>query len=188
MTVKRHVRKQVRREPGRFGETAQDSGVPSSAVRGQHVIIDAPDPNENTYSEEFNGDVPTIAAQGTVTYTYASQLPYSNVPANCSFRIVGGATGASLVSTGYFSDTNSSGQTVAPESQVIAGLQQAMSEGANVVSESYGYGPLPGANDDLLAPTNDAMVQAGVVVVESSGDSGSSGTVWAPADDPRAPR
>jgi hypothetical protein len=151
---------------------------------GQHVIIDAPNPNENVYSDEFNGDVSTVAAQGTVTYAYASQLPYSNLPANCSFRIMGDATGASLVSTGAFSDTNSLGQIVAPESQVIAGLQQAVNEGVNVVSESYGYGALPGANDDLLAPTNDAMVQAGVVVVESAGDSGSSGTVEAPADDP----
>ena len=151
---------------------------------GQHVIIDAPDPTENVYSDEFNGDVSTIASQGTVTYTYASQLPYSNIPAKCSFRVKGDATGASLVSTGYFTDTNSLGQIVAPESQVIAGLQQAVNEGVNVVSESYGYGALPGANDDLLAPTNDAMVQAGVVVVESAGDSGSSGTVEAPADDP----
>jgi hypothetical protein len=151
---------------------------------GQAVIIDAPDPTENVFSDEFNGDVSTIAAQGTVTYTYASQLPYSNIPANCSFRIVGDATGASIITTGYFTDTNSQGQIVAPESQVIAGLQQAVSEGVNVVSESYGYGALPGANDDLLAPTNDAMVAAGVVVVESAGDSGSSGTVEAPADDP----
>jgi hypothetical protein len=151
---------------------------------GQHVIIDAPNPNENVYSDEFNGDVSTIAAQGTVTYTYASQLPFSNIPTSCTFRIVGDATGASLVSTGFFSDTNSQGQIVAPESQVIAGLQQAVNEGVNVVSESYGYGALPGANDDLLAPTNDAMVAAGVVVVESAGDSGSSGTVEAPADDP----
>jgi hypothetical protein len=150
---------------------------------GQHVIIDAPNPNENVFSDEFNGDVSTIAAQGTVTYTYASQLPFSNFPANCSFRIVGDATGASLLSTGFFSDTNSLGQIVAPESQVIAGLQQAVNEGVNVVSESYGFGALPGANDDLLEPANDAMVQAGVVVVESAGDSGSSGTVEAPAHD-----
>jgi len=151
---------------------------------GQPVIIDAPDPTQNTYSDEFNGDDSTIAAQGTVTYSYASQLPFSNLPANCTFRIVGDAPGASLVTTGYFSDTNSLGQIVAPESAVIAGLQSAVSAGANVVSESYGYGALPGANDDLLAPTNDAMVAAGVVVVESAGDSGSSGTVEAPADDP----
>jgi hypothetical protein len=151
---------------------------------GQHVIIDAPDPTENVFNDEFNGDVSTIAAQGTVTYTYASQLPFSNIPANCSFRIVGDATGASLVTTGFFSDTNSQGQIVAPESQVIAGLQDAVNEGVNVVSESYGFGALPGANDDLLEPTNDAMVAAGVVVVESAGDSGSSGTVEAPADDP----
>jgi hypothetical protein len=151
---------------------------------GQHVVIDAPNPNENVFSDEFNGDVSTIAAQGTVTYTYASQLPFSNIATNCSFRIVGDATGASLLSTGFFNDTNSLGQIVAPESQVIAGLQQAVNEGVNVVSESYGFGALPGANDDLLVPTNDAMVAAGVVVVESSGDSGSSGTVEAPADDP----
>ena len=151
---------------------------------GQHVIIDAPNPNENVFSDEFNGDVSTMAAQGTVTYTYASQLPFSHIPAKCTFRIKGDAPGASLLSTGQFNDTNSRGQTVAPESQVIAGLQQAVNEGVNVVSESYGFGPLPGANDDLIEPTNVAMVEAGVVVVESSGDSGSSGTVSAPADNP----
>ena len=56
---------------------------------GQHVIIDAPDPTENVFDDEFNGDVSTIAAQGTVTYTYASQLPFSNIPSNCTFRIPG---------------------------------------------------------------------------------------------------
>jgi subtilase family protein len=151
---------------------------------GQPVIIDAPDPTENVFSDEFNGDVSTMGAQGTVTYTYASQLPFSNMPANCTFRIVGDATGASILTTGEFSDTNSQGQTVAPESQVIAGLQQAVNNGVNVVSESYGFGALPGANDDLIAPTNVAMVQAGVVVVESAGDSGSSGTVEEPAANP----
>ncbi len=151
---------------------------------GQPVVIDAPDPTENVFSDEFNGDVSTIAAQGTVTYTYASQLPFSTFPANCSFRIEGDATGASLLSTGFFSDTNSLGQIVAPESQVIAGLQQAVDEGVNVVSESYGFGALPDGSADLIEPANDAMVQAGVVVVESAGDSGSSGTVEAPADDP----
>ena len=151
---------------------------------GQHVIIDAPNPNENVFSDEFNGDVSTMAAQGTVTYTYASQLPFSNIPANCSFRIMGDATGASILTTGFFTDTNSLGQIVAPESQVIAGLQQAVNNGVNVVSESYGFGALPGANDDLLEPTNVAMVEAGVVVVESSGDSGSSGTVEEPAANP----
>jgi hypothetical protein len=151
---------------------------------GQHVIIDAPNPNENRFSDEFNGDVSTMAAQGAVTYTYASQLPFSNIPANCSFRIMGDATGASILTTGEFRDTNSQGQIVAPESQVIAGLQQAVNNGVSVVSESYGFGALPGANDDLLEPTNVAMVQAGVVVVESSGDSGSSGTVEEPAANP----
>ena len=151
---------------------------------GQHVIIDAPNPNQNTFDDEFNGDVSTMAAQGTVVYHYAAQLPFSNIPAKCTFVIKGDATGASLITTGFFTDTNALGQVVAPELQVIAGLQQAVSENVNVVSESYGFRQLPGSSDDLLAPTNDAMVAAGVVVVESSGDSGSSGTVEAPADDP----
>src|SRR5581483_3436917 len=151
---------------------------------GQHVIIDPHNKNSNVFNDEFNGDVSTIGAQGTVTYTYASQLPFSKIPSKCTFRVFGDATGASILTTGFFTDTNSQGQIVAPESQVIAGLQDAVNEGVNVVSESYGFGALPGANDDLLEPTNDAMVQAGVVVVESAGDSGSSGTVEAPADDP----
>lgn len=151
---------------------------------GQHVIIDAPNPHENVYSDEFNGDVSTIAAQGTVVYTYAQQLPFSSISKKCSFRVVGDAPGSSILTTGYFTDKNASGEIVAPESQVIAGLQHAVNKGVNVVSESYGYGALPGANDDLLVPTNDAMVKAGIVVVESAGDSGSSGTVEAPADDP----
>ncbi len=151
---------------------------------GQHVIIDAPNSNENVFSDEFNGDVSTMAAQGTVTYSYASQLPFANFPSNCTFRIVGDATGASLLTTGEFNDTNSQGQVVAPASQVIAGLQQAVNNGVDVVSESYGFGALPSANADLLEPTNTAMVAAGVVVVESAGDSGSSGTLEKPAANP----
>jgi len=152
---------------------------------GQPVIIDAPDPTENAYDPEANGDVATIAAQGTVTYSYASQLPFSNLPANCSFRIVGDAPGASILSTGAFSNTDSSGQIVAPASQVMAGLQQAVSEGADVVSESYGFEALPSSQiAELLESVNAAMEQAGVVVVEAAGDSGSSGTVAAPASDP----
>jgi len=169
---------------GNFDANSLAGNVNMIRPNGQHVIIDAPNPNENVFSDEFNGDVSTMAAQGTVTYTYASQLRFSNIPANCSFRIVGDAPGASILSTGQFTDSNNRGQIVAPQSQVIAGLQQAVNEGVNVVSESYGFGAVPGANADLLIPANVAMVEAGVVVVESSGDSGSDGTVEEPAANP----
>src|SRR5579863_2901146 len=169
---------------GNFDANSLAGNVNMIRPNGQHVIIDAPNPNENVFSDEFNGDVSTMAAQGTVTYTYASQLPFANIPANCTFRIVGDAPGASILSTGEFTDSNNRGQIVAPESQVIAGLQQAVNEGVNVVSESYGFGAIPGANSDLLIPANVAMVEAGVVVVESSGDSGSDGTVEEPAANP----
>ena len=173
---------------------------------GEHVIINAPDPvenesgtaanpAENTFDPEANGEDSTIAGQGTVTYSYASQLPYASLPANCSFRILGDAPGASLLSTGYFENSNSTtGQIVAPVSQVMAGLQQAVSEGADVVSESYGIpataigfveadsAPLATV-DAVLAQLNDAMTQAGVVVVESAGNSGSTASATA-SDDP----
>ena len=38
-----------------------------------------------------------MAAQVTVAYTCASQLPFSNFPANCTLRIVVDATGASIL-------------------------------------------------------------------------------------------
>jgi hypothetical protein len=47
---------------------------------GQHVIIDAPDPTENVFSDEFNGDVSTIAAQGTVTCADPPSPPPSSSP------------------------------------------------------------------------------------------------------------
>jgi hypothetical protein len=153
----------------------------------QHVIIDAPNENENQFTDEFNGDVSTVAAQGTVVSSYGQQLPASNLPGDCTFRIVGDAPGVSIVDEGnYFAASQPNGTQTLRESQIIAGLDKAVeTEHANVVSESYGYGAIPGASDDLLAPTNDAMVAAGVTVVESAGDSGSSGTVEVPADDPK---
>jgi hypothetical protein len=147
---------------------------------GSHVVIDAPDYTADHSNDEDYGDASSIAAQGTVVYQYAQALPYSDVPAGCSFVIKGDAPGASLV------DLSQVDTPVILLSQVLAGVDAAVAtEHADVISESFGTSALPGsASAKLLAQANEAAVAAGVTVVESSGDSGDSGTMIAAADDP----
>jgi hypothetical protein len=147
---------------------------------GSHVVIDAPDYTADHSNDEDYGDASSIAAQGTVVYQYAQALPFSDVPAGCSFVIKGDAPGASLV------DLSQVDTPVILLSQVLAGVDAAVAtEHADVISESFGTSALPGsASANLLAQANEAAVAAGVTVVESSGDSGDSGTMIAAADDP----
>jgi hypothetical protein len=157
---------------------------------GQHVVIDSPTPNEDDSNfdgggDEWYGDASSLAAQGTVTYDFSKELPHSGLPAGCTFKIVGMAPDVSLVDTGYFGQ-GPSGAPLQRESQAIAGLDHAVIDGgASVISESYGYGAVPGQTDfSGINAANDALVAAGITVVESSGDSGVGGTVEVPASDP----
>ncbi len=72
-------------------------------------------------------------------------------------------------------------------SKVLAGIDNVVARvHANVISESFGTTSLPGSSfGQLLTQADDAAVDAGVTVVESSGDSGDSGTVITAADDPK---
>ena len=69
---------------------------------GTHVVIDAPDynpadvPNDPSLDEWF-GDASSVAAQGTVTYDFSSELPFSGLPSGCTFVIQGDAPGANLI-------------------------------------------------------------------------------------------
>ena len=154
---------------------------------GQHVIVGSPTPNAQNGNfqggaDEWYGDASSIGGQGTVTYDFAKELPHSKLPVGCTFKIVGIAPGASLIDTGYFGQGNSR-RDGAPEteSQQIAGLDRAAARGASVVSESYGYGAIPGqTNYNSIAAANDELVASGITVVESAGDSGVGGTVEAP--------
>ncbi len=147
---------------------------------GTHVVIDAPDYTADASNDEDYGDASSIAAQGTVIYQYSKALPYSSVPPGCSFYIEGDAPGASLV------DLTEVDTPILPMSQVLAGIDNAVATvHADVISESFGASSLPGSSfGQLLTQADDAAVNAGVTVVESSGDSGASGTVITAADDP----
>ena len=151
---------------------------------GSPVVIDAPSYTANDSNDEFYGDASSIAAQGTVTYQYSGALPNATVPIppGCTFDIKGDAPGASLVdlsNTPYDPST----QTLA---QVVSGADNAVStDGASVISESFGVPYLPGTADaTYFESVDNAAVAAGVTVIVSSGDQGDSGTVNAPASDP----
>jgi hypothetical protein len=147
---------------------------------GSHVVIDAPDYTVDNSNDETYGDVSSIGAQGTVVYDYSKELPFSGLPAGCTFVIKGDAPGASVV------DLSQIDTPILLLSQVIAGIDQVVSVvHADVISESFGTSALPTSHSGpLLAQADEAAVAAGVTVIESSGDSGDSGTVIAAADDP----
>lgn len=152
---------------------------------GSHVVVGSPTPNADNGNDESFGDASVVAAQGTVTYDYSKELPFSGLPAGCTFRIKGLAPDASLVDADGqdFAAGQSPRQGSALESQVIAGIDNAVVNlHANVLSQSFGFGVPGGVN--LLYQADDAAVAAGVTVAASSGDSGSSGTMILPAADP----
>jgi hypothetical protein len=157
---------------------------------GSHVVISATDYTADNSDAEFYGDASSIAAQGTVVYDYGKELPYSGIPTGqCTFVLRGDAPDASLVDmldNDYPGSSSSDpGVLTESESQIVAGIDTAVTKyHADVLSESYGYGLSPG-NYAIHYAANDAAVAAGVTVVVSSGDSGVQGTVSSPASDPQ---
>jgi hypothetical protein len=152
---------------------------------GTHVVLDAPDYTADDSDGEFYGDASSIAAQGTVTYDFSKELPFSGLPTGCTFTLIGDAPGASLVDTSLIDTPPSSNGTILEsDAEVAAGIDNAVGTlHADVISESYGYSNRPGSYATHYA-ANDAAVAAGVTVTVSSGDSGASGTVSSPASDP----
>jgi Subtilase family len=157
---------------------------------GSHVVIGAPDYTADNTNGEFYGDASSIAAQGTVVYDYAKELPFSGLPVGrCKFVLRGDAPDASLVDMDNNdypgSSSRQSASITESESDIVAGIDAAVTKyHADVLSESYGYGLRPSSYATHYA-ANDAAVAAGVTVVVSSGDSGVQGTVSSPASDPR---
>jgi hypothetical protein len=152
---------------------------------GSHVVIDAPDPNADASNDEAYGDASSVAAQGTVVYDYSKELPFSGLPAGCTFVLRGDAPDATLVDTNHIDTPDDVNAFLTEtEAQVVQGIDDAVTlEHANVLSESFGFTPSPG-NYTIHYAANDAAVAAGVTVVVSSGDSGQSGTASSPASDP----
>ncbi len=151
---------------------------------GTPVAVNVP-PQDTTLlqgNDEFDEDMSSIAAQGTVVYQYDTgqttgsnqgSLPFSGLPSTCKFYILGTAPGASLTDESDITVPHSTQQL---ESQIIAGIDHVTDaaqppQQADEISESYGGGSFV---PQSINTGNDAAVAAGVAVFVSSGDSGDS--------------
>ncbi|WP_075737102.1 S8 family serine peptidase [Streptomyces acidiscabies] len=149
---------------------------------GTHVVTDREDfsgdgVNAATGGGEAFGDASAIAAQGSRTYDMSAQLPYAKLPKGCTFRIRGFAPGAELMDLRVFGKN-------AWTSGFVRAIEYAVDHHADVLSQSFGGNTYPDAATDPIRLADDAAVAAGVTVVASSGDSGTSGTIGSPASDP----
>jgi hypothetical protein len=150
-----------------------------------HVFIDYQDFSGDglaapSGSAEAFGDASAIAAQGRQTYDLANFVnPAHPLPPGCTINIRGVAPGASLIGLKVFGNSNT-----APTSRFIEAIDYAVTDGADVLNESFGSNPYPDNGDDPISLADASAVAAGVTVVSSTGDSGPTGTIGAPASAP----
>jgi hypothetical protein len=134
--------------------------------------LDAP----SDAAEAF-GDASAIAAQGRQVYDLSTEADtiYSP-PAGCTIQIRGMAPGASLIGLKVFGNANT-----APTSRFIEAIDYAVTDGADVLNESFGGNPYPDNGNDPISLADASAIAAGVTVVSSTGDAGVNGTVGSPA-------
>jgi hypothetical protein len=139
-----------------------------------------------TAGGEAFGDASSIAAQDMpngkpLTYDISTYVNAAHpLPSPCNIRIRGMAPGASLVGLKVFSQINPS-----TTSNFVQAIEYAViHDDVDVINESFGGNPYPDNSNDPISLADDAAVRAGVTVVVSSGDAGSTGTLGSPATDP----
>src|SRR5215469_10428903 len=152
---------------------------------GSHVFTDyedfsGTDPNLGGVGAEAFGDASSIAAQGRQVYDLSQFVNAAHpLPPGCNITVRGVAPGASLVGINVFGNSNS-----APTSRFIEAIDYAVTDGADVLNESFGGNPFPDTSDDPITLADDAAIAAGVTVVASTGDAGPTGTVGSPGSSP----
>jgi subtilisin family serine protease len=138
-------------------------------------------PNAPTDGAEAFGDASSIAAQGNVVYDLHDIVgPTHPLPVGCNVRVRGVAPGASLAAMKVFGND---AQTLT--SAFVEAIEWAVVvDGVDVINESFGGNPYPDPALDPISLVNLAAIQAGVTVVSSTGDSGTTNTIGSPADAP----
>lgn len=149
-------------------------------ANGSHVIVNQADfTGEGDAGTSSGGeaslDASSIAAQGNVVY----KATFANGQ-SCNFVVEGAAPGADLVSLKAFPSNHDATST-----SLLEAIDYAVTvEHVNVLSESFGYNPLPDTMNDLIRRADEAAVAAGTVVDVSSGDAGPTSTQGSPSTDP----
>ena len=133
-----------------------------------------------TDGAEAFGDAASIAAQGNKVYDLSSLVGTAHpLHKGCDIRIEGDAPGASLLALDVFGSGD-----VAPATAIVEAVNFAVSRGAKVINESFGFNDFPSTSVDIVRAADAAAVAAGVTVVVSSGDAGVDSTIGSPASDP----
>jgi hypothetical protein len=138
-----------------------------------------------TGGAEAFGDASSIAAQdmpnGKPLLFDISQFVNQShpLPSPCNVRVRGMAPGASLVGLDVFS---SLGFTTT--STFVQAIEYAVvHDDVDVINESFGGAPFPDQANDPISLADSAAIRAGVVVVVSTGDAGTNGTLGSPSTD-----
>jgi hypothetical protein len=138
-----------------------------------------------TEGGEAFGDASSVAAQDypkgkLLTFDISSFIgpTYPTPQTPCKIQIRGMAPGASLMGLKIFS---SLGYTTT--STYVQAIEYAVQHGVDVMNESIGGQYSPDDDNDPVILVNRAAVAAGVTVVVSSGDAGTTDTLGSPSTD-----
>jgi hypothetical protein len=163
-----------------------DPNIPDFQRNGKSAIFDYQDFSGEgsgavTNGVEAFGDASSLISQGTQVFDLSGQVnPAHPLPSGCNIRILGVSPGASVAVMKVFGNAN-----LAFNSEILQGIEYAiLHDHVDILSQSFGGNPVPNPGTDPIALLDQQAVNAGVTVVVSSGDAGTTNTIGSPATVP----